>query len=144
MNRNVSIDIDGRRVSTIAGANLLRTALEAGIDIPHLCYHPKLSPTGACRLCMVKIEGQNGLVMSCTVDIEDEMKITTWDEEIEATRRQTLEYLLAEQNEDYDGTYRDELRELIRRYGLEDPATRRYPKLTALVKSHYDDSSPVL
>src|SRR6056297_1401403 len=144
MSRNVTIEIDGRQVPAQTGTNLLNTALGAGIDIPHLCYHPKLSPTGACRLCMVKIEGQNGLVMSCTIGVEEGMKITTSDEEIEATRRQTLEYLLAEQNEGYDGTYHDELRELVRRYGLEDPDTRRYPKITGLVNRHFDDSSPVL
>src|SRR6056297_3143719 len=144
MSQTVTIQIDGSSLQAEAEANLLGAALEAGIDIPHLCYHPKLSPTGACRLCMVKIEGQKGLVMSCTVVVEEGMQITTTDAEIEEARRQTLEYLLAEQNEEYDGTYRDELRELVRRYGLEDPANRRYPKLTALVKSHYDDSSPVL
>lgn len=144
MSRNVTIEIDGRQVPAVTGNNLLNAALEAGIDIPHLCYHPKLSPTGACRLCMVKIEGRNGLIMSCTVVVEEGMKITTSDEDIEAARRQTLEYLLAEQNEDYDGTYRDELRELVSRYGLENPAARRYPKITGLVNRHFDDSSPVL
>ncbi|MFO7729313.1 MAG: formate dehydrogenase subunit alpha [Spirochaetia bacterium] len=144
MNQTVTIQIDGSPLQAEAGANLLAAALEAGIDIPHLCYHPKLSPTGACRLCMVKIEGQKGLVMSCAVAIEEGQQVTTRDEEIEDARRQTLEYLLAEQNEEYDGTYRDELRELVLRYGLEDPARRRYPKLTGLVNRHFDDSSPVL
>src|SRR6056297_2392344 len=122
MSRNVTIEIDGRQVPAVTGDNILNTALEAGVDIPHLCYHPKLSPTGACRLCMVKIEGQNGLVMSCTVVVEEGMKVSTSDEEIEVARRQTLEYLLAEQNEVYDGTYSDELRNLVFRYGLENPA----------------------
>ena len=144
MSRNVTIEIDGRQVPAVTGDNLLNTALEAGIDIPHLCYHPKLSPTGACRLCMVKIEGQTSLIMSCTVVVEEGMQISTSDKEIEAARRQTLEYLLAEQNEEYDGTYRDELRELVFRYGLENPAARHYPKITGLVNRHFDDSSPVL
>lgn len=144
MSQTVTIQIDGSPLQAEAGANLLGAALEGGIDIPHLCYHPKLSPTGACRLCMVKIEGQKGLVMSCTVAVEEGMQITTSDSEIEEARRQTLEYLLAEQNEEYDGTYRDELRELVQRFGLEDPASRRYPKITGLVNRHFDDSSPVL
>jgi len=93
---------------------------------------------------MVKIEGQKGLVMSCAVVVEEGMQVTTSDADIEEARRQTLEYLLAEQNEEYDGTYRDELRELVQRYGLEDPDTRRYPKITGLVNRHFDDSSPVL
>ena len=87
MSRNVIIEINSRQIPAVTGDNLLNTALEAGIDIPHLCYHPTLSPTGACRLCMVKIEGRNGLIMSCTVVVEEGMKITTSDEEIEAARR---------------------------------------------------------
>lgn len=144
MKREVSITIDGREVKTFSGENLLRAAMTAGFDIPHLCYHPKLSPTGACRLCMVKVEGQKGLVMSCTVEVEEGMQVTTGDAEIEAARRQTLEYLLAEHNEEYDGTYRDEMRELMQRYGLEDPAARSYPKLNLMGADRLDDSSPVL
>jgi formate dehydrogenase alpha subunit len=118
--------------------------MNAGIDIPHLCYHPKLSPTGACRLCIVKIKGQKGLVMACTVEVEEGMKVATSDEEIENARRQTLEYLLAEHDESYDHTYRDELRELVQRYGLEDPAARSYPKLYGEIAAQADDTSPVL
>jgi len=142
--RHITITIDGHKVDTYSGANLLQAAMDAGFDIPHLCYHPKLSPTGACRLCIVKVEGKKGLTMACTVETEEEMQVTTSDEEIEATRRQTLEYLLAEHEERYDGTYRDELRELVYRYGLEDPAVRRYPKLHGEIAARSDESSPVL
>jgi len=54
----VSVNIDGKIIRSAEGANLLHTARENGIDIPGLCYHRKLTPTGACRLCVVKIRGQ--------------------------------------------------------------------------------------
>ncbi len=141
-----TIHIDGKELSAPAGANLLQTALENGIDIPHLCYHPKLSSTGACRLCVVKIEEQRGLVTSCTVGVEDGMKVSAFDEEIDEVRRHTLEYLLAEQNEEYDGSYRDEFRELVERYGLQDPANRHIPKIRHGNEEigELDESSPVL
>ncbi|MFP4268231.1 MAG: formate dehydrogenase subunit alpha [Spirochaetaceae bacterium] len=143
--KRVKIKLDGRELEARAGENLLQTAIEAGIEIPHLCYHRKLSPTGACRLCVVKIEGQRGLTTSCTVAVEEGMEVTAFDEELEEVRRHTLEYLLAEQNEEYDGTYRDEFRELVYRYGLQAPESRRYPKIRhAMESSSIDESSPVL
>ena len=69
MQAAATIVIDGKKVHTVAGANLLQVARENGFDIPGLCYHKKLSPTGACRLCMVKVTGIKGLVMSCTLHV---------------------------------------------------------------------------
>ncbi len=141
----VTLTIDGRTITVPAGTNLLDAAVDNGFEIPHLCYHRRLSPTGACRLCVVKIDGTPGLTTACTVNAEEGMSLTAFDGELEEVRRHTLEYLLAEQNEEYDGTYRDEFRELVIRYGLEDPESRRYPKIrTALHPALIDDSSPVL
>ena len=140
------IHIDGREIRAAQGTNLLQAALDNGFAIPHLCYHRRITPTGACRLCVVRIEGTRGLTTACTVGIEQGMRITAFDAELESVRRHTLEYLLAEQDEDYDGSYRDEFRELVIRYGLAEPATRRYPKISSGSASHsvIDDSSPVL
>src|SRR5512133_250184 len=98
----VSINIDGKELMVHEGANLLQSARENGIDIPGLCYHRKLTPTGACRLCVVKIKGQPGLVMSCTVNVRNGMEITAFDEETEESRRHTIDYLLAEHNDEDD------------------------------------------
>jgi len=48
-----SITIDGRVVEFAPGSNVMDVALAAGIDIPRLCHHPELRPSGGCRLCMV-------------------------------------------------------------------------------------------
>ena len=58
MPKNISISIDGKKITTVEGANLLQVARDNGINIPSLCYHKKLTPTGACRLCLTKIKGQ--------------------------------------------------------------------------------------
>ena len=78
-----TIIIDGKKVQGAVGANLLQVARQSGFDIPGLCYHKKLSPTGACRLCMVKIAGTKGFVMSCTLQVEDGLEIIAFDEELE-------------------------------------------------------------
>ncbi|MFP4489645.1 MAG: 2Fe-2S iron-sulfur cluster-binding protein, partial [Bacteroidales bacterium] len=52
MKKDVNIIIDGKNFRVKEGTNLLQAARDNGIDIPGLCYHRKLSPTGACRLCV--------------------------------------------------------------------------------------------
>ncbi|MGM0666576.1 MAG: formate dehydrogenase subunit alpha [Bacteroidota bacterium] len=144
MNETISINIDGKTVEAEKGSNLLQVARDNGMDIPGLCYHRKLSPTGACRLCVVKIEGQRGLVMACTVAAEDGMKVTAFDDELKELRKHTIDYLLAEHNDETDGSYHDELRELTMRYGLEKQADRNYPNISRELGFGVDNSSPVL
>lgn len=144
MSKLVDISIDGKKIKAQEGANLLQVAHDHGIKIPSLCYHRKLSPTGACRLCVTKIEGNPGLVMSCTVSVKEGMIVTAFDDEIEETRKHTLDYLLAEHNDDYDGTYKDEFRDWVKHYGLDDPKNRKYPQIHKDITLNIDDSSPIL
>ncbi len=58
--------LDGREVAASEGQTILHVALTHGVAIPHLCHDPRLSPTGACRLCLVEIEGEAGLHTACT------------------------------------------------------------------------------
>ncbi len=144
MSRQVIITIDGNRISTNEGENLLKVAREHGIDIPGLCYHKKLSPTGACRLCVVKKKGTDALVMSCTLQTEDGLEIIAFDQELEDLRKRTLEYLLCEHNEEHGNNYSDEFAELVLRYGLDDPKDRQYLKIKQSPHLRIDDSSPIL
>ncbi|MEE4196783.1 MAG: formate dehydrogenase subunit alpha [Bacteroidales bacterium] len=144
MSKQVTITIDGKKIKSTEGANLLQVAKDHGIHIPSLCYHKKLSPTGACRLCVVKIKDINGLVMSCTVSVKEGMEITAFDDELQQTRNHTLDYLLAEHNDHDDGTYFDEFRDWVKEYGLEDPQNRKYPSIVKALNYPVDDSSPVL
>ncbi|HON17972.1 MAG TPA: formate dehydrogenase subunit alpha [Salinivirgaceae bacterium] len=144
MNNSIKITIDQKEIICFEGENLLAVARKNGFNIPGLCYHPRLSPTGACRLCSVKIEGQRGIVMSCTVQTTDGMVVTAFDDELEELRKNNLDYLLSEHNEEKDNSYIDELAELVEQYGLTDRNKRKYPKIVDKLGYKIDDSSPVL
>ncbi len=144
MNKNITFTIDNKTITAPEGTNLLEAATSNGIAIPHLCYHRKLTATGACRLCIVKIEGQRGLVASCAVGVQEGMTVTAFDDELEEVRAYLLDYLLSEHNEAYDGSYSDEFRELTKRYGLKDKEMRLFPPLWKSLNYPQDESSPVL
>ncbi len=144
MKKIVSLIIDGKEIKAFEGENLLHVARKNGINIPGLCYHPRLSPTGACRLCVVKIEQQPGLVMSCSVSVKEGLKVTAFDEELEQNRRHTLAYLLAEHNEEYDETYYDEFSPLVERYDLKDVFKRPFKSIWQRLPRVVDDTSPIL
>jgi formate dehydrogenase alpha subunit len=139
----VTITIDGKEVKAREGALLLPAAREAGFDIPSLCWHRKLTPTGACRLCLVRIEGTRGLVTSCSTPVKAGMRVTAFDDELEEIRRTILDYLLAEVRCGSDGTFVDEFEKLVQRYGLSDPASRKFPPLDNR-NVPVDTTSPVL
>ena len=141
--KNISITIDGNKCTVTEGENLLKVMRENGFDVPGLCYHPRLSPTGACRLCCVKVEGMRGLMMSCTLSVKEGMKVTAFDEELEQSRKTNLAYLLSEHNEAYDASYFDELRPLTERYELSGADSRTLQKVTVKLPGT-DHSSPVL
>ena len=140
----VTLKIDGKKISARRGQNLLAAAQQNNIPIPSLCYHRKLTPTGACRLCITKIKGMRGLVAACTVAVSDGMEVTAFDEELEDARRYLLDCLLSEHNEASDLSYDDEFKALVAAYGLDDPAGRQYPSLWRSLGYPVDDSSPVL
>ena len=144
MNDMAIIQIDDKKISAPSGANLLEVARQNNILIPSLCYHRKLTPTGACRLCITKIKGMSGLIAACTVTVSNGMEVTAFDAELEETRRYLLDYLLSEHNEDTDLSYEDEFKALVARYGLDDPAKRQFPSLWKSLGYPVDDSSPVL
>jgi formate dehydrogenase (NADP+) beta subunit len=96
----ITLNIDGKDVKTESGKTVLEAALSAGIYIPTLCYHPDLSPFGACRLCIVQIEGIRGLPTSCTVQVKEGMIVKTESADINSVRRMAMELLLAAHPDD--------------------------------------------
>ncbi len=144
MSERVQLTIDGKLVSAPTGANLLRVARENGIDIPGLCYHKKLSPTGTCRLCITKIKDTPGLVTACTTTVKEGMQVTAFDEELEETRRSLIEYMLVDYDSSSDGTYEDEFRDIIVRYGLDKKENRKVPPMPHADASWVDDTSAFL
>jgi len=91
----IKISIDGQDIETQEGKNVLEVSLAAGIYIPHLCYHTDFSPLGACRLCIVEVEGEDGLLTSCNTPAVNGMNIRTKTDEIDHLRRLAMELILA-------------------------------------------------
>lgn len=91
----ITLTVDGRAIEADAGATVLEAALGAGIYIPHLCYHPDLVAVGACRLCMVEIEGVAGLCSACTTPAKQDMVVGTTSPAIDQVRRVSMELILA-------------------------------------------------
>ena len=86
--------IDGMPVETREGTSVLHAALDAGIYIPHLCAHDDLHPAGACRLCVVQVEGRKETVTSCSTPACDGMVVATKTDELKKLRQLALELLL--------------------------------------------------
>lgn len=91
----ITITIDNKQIETDENTSILEAALNNGIYIPHLCHHPDLPELGACKLCIVEIEGVEGVHTSCSVKAEDGMTIFTRSEQIDHLRSLAMELILA-------------------------------------------------
>jgi NADH-quinone oxidoreductase subunit G len=90
----VTITIDGREVGAHKGASLLHTCLDNGAPVPYFCDHRKLEPIGACRMCVVQIEGQPKLATACTITVGEGMSVSTESADVIKAREGVLEFLL--------------------------------------------------
>jgi NADH-quinone oxidoreductase subunit G len=141
MATTAQITVDGMPVALNGERNLLEVIRKAHIDIPTFCYHSELSIYGACRLCMVDVEGR-GLVASCAAIPEDGMVVHTTTDEIREIRRVNLEMLLANHDSDCPSCPKNEtckLRALAARLGVREI---RYRNIA--VKGKRDTTSPSL
>ena len=88
--------IDDIALEVPVGATVIEAAKQAGIWIPHFCYHPALGSVGACRVCAVKLlDGPlKGIQMSCMLIAQEGMVVSTTDAEAQAMRRQVIEWLM--------------------------------------------------
>jgi len=96
----IKMTIDGREVVAPKSYTVLQAAKLAGLNIPHLCYHPELSREGNCRVCLVAVEGARSLVASCVYPISDGMKVHTNTNEVREARKTVVELMLANHPED--------------------------------------------
>ena len=96
MTKEVTIYIDGIEVRTTVGKTVLEAAIDAGIYIPYLCYHPGMKPFAACRMCVVDVEGGRGTPASCTLPVSEGMVVNNSSSQIYELRRGIMEMLLAE------------------------------------------------
>jgi len=99
MTDKITLTIDGLKITANKGMSILEAALENGIYIPHLCYHPDLESVGVCRLCLVEIEGRE-MTISCKTPSEDGMVVRTETPELNKLRKITLELLIVNHHAD--------------------------------------------
>ncbi len=94
----IKFNINDKQVEAQEGWTVLETAKEYGIDIPTLCHHPAVAPSGACRMCMVEMkEGDwSKLVASCIYPVKEGLNIYTETPRVHNVRRWILEMLLSE------------------------------------------------
>ncbi len=127
----IKLKINGIKTSVPKDMSVLEAVRKNGVYIPTLCDHPKLTPYGGCRLCIVEIKGINRPVAACTTPVNDGMEVETSTSNLEKLRRTVLELLLSDHPNDCmvcekagDCT----LQELAYFYGLKDnrfPGERR-------------------
>src|SRR4029079_10669719 len=94
----IRIEVDGRVVEGFEGQTILEVCRDNGIEIPTLCYEPKLPGFGACRMCVVEVEGEEHPPISCSRTCEPDMKVQTQTEEIRRLRRTNLELIFSDHN----------------------------------------------
>ena len=90
----VTLTIDGTVITSVPEASILEAAQQAGIAIPHLCYHPKLRPIGSCRLCVVEIAGVSDPMAACTTPVKEGITVTTQSSQLERLRKEAIQYIL--------------------------------------------------
>jgi NADH-quinone oxidoreductase subunit G len=93
--RTITLTIDGREVQAQENAMLVDAAKHGDVEIPVFCYEPKLgNPVGACRMCLVEIEGIGKLQTGCSTPVKDGMVVNTQTERVKAAQRSVVEFLL--------------------------------------------------
>ncbi|MCE5237308.1 [FeFe] hydrogenase, group A [bacterium] len=135
----LSITINGQAVQAEPGMTVLQAAKGAGLKIPTLCHHPDLPPMGACRVCLVEIEGERALQPSCTYPVREGMVIQTHSPTVRQARRTVVELLLSDHPSDCTACARNkncELQSLAEELGI------REVRVKAPAPGHaVDDSS---
>lgn len=94
----IHLTINGQEIVAQSGQTVLEAAKAVGIDIPVLCHHPALSNWGACRMCVVEVEGMRTVQTACTLPVTEGMKVTTHTEKTTSLRKFVLELLFSERN----------------------------------------------
>lgn len=138
----VKLTIDGTVVEAKEGSTLLTAARTAGIDIPTLCFLKDINEIGACRICLVEIEGNDRLAASCNTVVEDGIVVHTNSPKVLAARKTNLELILSEHNTSCTTCIRSgscELQKLAEEFGLVN-----MPYSVKAPEKNWDDSFPLI
>ena len=141
MTDNKTLFIDGMEVEFSDEPNLLEVIRKAGLNVPTFCYRPDLTSFGACRMCVVEIEGR-GIQSSCTMPPEVGLKVHLNTDRVRKIRKTVLELLLANHKCECltcDKSGNCELQKYAMEYGITDI---RFPKLEKEDYLPVDDYNP--
>jgi NADP-reducing hydrogenase subunit HndD len=112
--KKIKINVNGRDYKVNGGQTLMQALDEVGFKIPRLCYHPKLSIEGACRVCIVEIEGMKNYAASCSFPVSEGLEVRTNTKELRQARRDIVELILDNHPDDCHTCERDGICELQR------------------------------
>ncbi len=138
----VTIEVNNRKIEAKNGEMLLDTLKRNGITVPTLCHMENLFPTGACRMCVVEVEGERTLVPSCAYPVRDGIKVQTHSPRALRARKTIIELLLANHPDDCLYCVRSgncELQGLANELGVRE---RRYAG--GKNEYHVDSSNPAI
>lgn len=140
MTKTVKVLIDGKPVEVPENTKIIHAAEKVGIKIPSLCYHPDLTASGSCGICVVDIEGEVNPKRACATAVRDGMTITTNTKRIRDTRKIILEMILADHETDCPTCLSNgkcELQDLANNFGIKlDRMPKGVPELPL------DETSP--
>jgi NADP-reducing hydrogenase subunit HndD len=137
-----TLTIDSKPVTVPEGTSLLDAAKQAGITIPTLCYLEHVQAIGACRVCVVEVEGAKALVASCVMPAAEGMKVHTNTKRVREARRTVVELLLSEHDGDCQTCERNNDCELQTLAFELDIRAIRYPGVKTA--NAIDESTPAL
>jgi NADH-quinone oxidoreductase subunit G/NADP-reducing hydrogenase subunit HndD len=142
MSRKITLTIDGVSVSVPEDDTIMKAADSIGIRIPRLCTHSKLSDYGACRICVVEVEGMKNYPPSCSTPVREGMIVRTHSEGVCRARHHLMELILSNHPADCqicDKKGACELQDLVEQMGINQPPAEGERK-------HYpiDDTSPAI
>jgi iron-only hydrogenase group A len=138
----IELHINGQSVEVPEGTTILHAAQQAGFRIPTLCYVEGMQPVGACRVCVVEVEGARNLAASCSMPVSKGMKVRTNTRRVRQARRTVVELLLSEHNGECQTCDRNEdceLQALAAELGI-----REIPFTGDKTRKRIDTSTPAL
>ncbi|MBM4123486.1 MAG: NADH-quinone oxidoreductase subunit NuoG [Nitrospira sp.] len=91
----VKLTIDGRHLTVPKGTLVIEAARQAGVMVPHFCYHPKLKPDANCRMCLVEVEKMPKLQTACSTPVAEGMVVRTSTTVVNQAHKSVLEFILA-------------------------------------------------
>jgi formate dehydrogenase alpha subunit len=133
----VKLTIDGMPVTVPKGTLVIEAARQAGVMIPHFCYHPKLAPDANCRLCLVEIEKMPKLQTACSTPVAEGMVVRTATIAVNEAHKSVLEFILANHPLDCpvcDQGGRCDLQDFSHQYT---PTTSRFVELKRIFPKEY-------